>query len=121
MNQANAGLAALEATDINQALGTGIADSRLQALGVESNHKLLVLERSPGDDKGGIVASMHRLDLSNCGGAKRACHAELLTLLPQGPNNFRGMAQVAPGRIMLISDNGGKQPMQTVSVLIQEH
>lgn len=91
--------------------------TRMKALVVEPDGRLLVLERLGS-------APMHRtllrqFDPNRCGGPQ-LCDAQLLGEVPgaYAGLNFEGLARVGPGRYLLVSDNGGDATAPTVFVLV---
>jgi len=92
-------------------------DNRLKGLAVLADGSLLVLERSElGTDKA-RTASVRLVDLQDCA-ADDVCTTTNLAVLPAGPDNFEGIAQLGADQILLVSDQGGKDSQATVFVLI---
>lgn len=92
-------------------------DSRLKGLDLLPNGHLLVLERSRGVSKRQQRASLRSVDLAACE-TGQDCPVQDLAVLPEGPENFEGMTLLAPGRVLLVSDNGGKVDTDTVFTLV---
>jgi hypothetical protein len=92
-------------------------DSRLKGLEVLADGQLLVLERSRGQSKHELTASLRRVDLRGCMD-QGSCKTRTVATLPVGPDNFEGMALLDPLHVLLVSDNGGKAGGDTVFVLV---
>ncbi len=92
-------------------------DSRLKGIEWLPGGQLLALERSPTQTKKVLIASVRRVDLAACP-TNGICPADTLAVLPPGPDNFEGMTEIGPGRLLLVSDDGGKGSQQTTLVLL---
>lgn len=57
---------------------------------------------------------MHLDDCAESSG----CTTQTLAVLSTGPDNFEGLAVLAPGQALLVSDNGGKVDADTVFALV---
>lgn len=90
--------------------------SRLKAIDVLPDGSLVVLERNKAGSKDALSASVRRIDLAACG-AGGLCAAEVLAILPVGPDNFEGMTLLDSRHILLVSDNAGLVNRDTLFVL----
>lgn len=91
--------------------------SRLKAIDVLPDGSLVVLERNKAGSKDALSASVRRIDLAACG-AGGLCAAEVLAILPVGPDNFEGMTLLDSRHILLVSDNAGLVNRDTLFVLV---
>lgn len=111
------GLHTVYASDASWSFARRKADSRLKAFELMPDNGLLVLERSREGSKKQQTASLRLVNLDDC---KRSsgCTTRTLAVLPTGPDNFEGLALIAPGQALLVSDNGGKGGTDTVFALV---
>lgn len=83
--------------------------SHLKAIELLPGHRVLVLERTEHPATGGAFRTHLRLlDLTRCGESV-PCDARTLALtpaLPDGPDNFEGLACADDGRCWIVSDSG---------------
>lgn len=92
-------------------------DSRLKGLALLPDGQLLALERTRAGAKKMQSASLRRVDLHACNDVA-GCTAQVVGIMPSGPENFEGLALLAPGQALLVSDNGGKVDTDTVFALV---
>lgn len=92
-------------------------ESRLKALTLLDNGNLLVLERS-NPAKKTMVASLREVQLKEACTKDNICSTKTWVVLPAGADNFEGLAKISNKHFLLVSDNGGKEPQDTIFVLI---
>lgn len=105
------------ASDASWSFARRKADSRLKAFELMPDNRLLVLERSREGSKKQQTASLRLVHLDDCAESS-GCTTQTLAVLPTGPDNFEGLAVLAPGQALLVSDNGGKVDADTVFALV---
>lgn len=92
-------------------------DNRLKGMAALADGNVLVLERSELDASGDRTATVRRVNVADCaeGGL---CEVTDLAVLPAGPDNFEGIAQLDSTHFLIVSDQGGEGDQATVLILL---